>query len=235
MELLKQLDEYKRIALVAGHHELAKPIEEVLVMFEREDKEQFLSRSRKPVQIDEYGRSYTIGRRKESHARVWVIPTRVERSTPAPVPEQAAPVQDGLAGLYASVPTLPKDKRPAVETVPVTQILINNVPLAEYLYVPQYSLPCASSPENPCSANPSDRDHVIRPLKVTGLLGAFNVFALARGGGTTGQAGAVAVGIARGLAAHVPEVDKILRKGAWWTLVLSATTLTHRHSETHPP
>lgn len=58
-----------------------------------------------------------------------------------------------------------------------------------------------------------DRETVIRPLQLAGLFGAFNVFALVRGGGTTGQSGAIAVGLARGLAAHVPGVADILRKG----------------------
>jgi len=52
----------------------------------------------------------------------------------------------------------------------------------------------------------------VRPLKLAGVLGAFNVFAIVRGGGTTGQAGALAHGIAQGIVAHVPEVDPILRK-----------------------
>ena len=67
----------------------------------------------------------------------------------------------------------------------------------------------------PCLDSPSinDRETVIRPLKVTGLIGAFNVFAIARGGGTTGQAGSVSLGIAKALAAHVPDVELILRKG----------------------
>lgn len=58
-----------------------------------------------------------------------------------------------------------------------------------------------------------DRERVIRPFKVTGLLGAYNVFAIVRGGGTTGQSGAVTLGVAKGLAAHLPEVEPILRKG----------------------
>ena len=60
----------------------------------------------------------------------------------------------------------------------------------------------------------TDRERVLRPLKITGLLGAFNVFAIARGGGTTGQSGSVSLGIARALVVHVPEVQFILRKGA---------------------
>ena len=61
-----------------------------------------------------------------------------------------------------------------------------------------------------------DRETVIRPLQLAGVFGAFNVFALVRGGGTTGQSGAIAVGLARGLAAHVPEVTDILRKGTYY-------------------
>ena len=62
------------------------------------------------------------------------------------------------------------------------------------------------------SQNTADRERVLRPLKITGLLGAFNVFAIARGGGTTGQSGAISLGIAKALAAHVPDVAPILRK-----------------------
>lgn len=54
---------------------------------------------------------------------------------------------------------------------------------------------------------------MIRPLKVAGVLGAFNVFAIARGGGTTGQSGAVSQGIAKAIAAHVPDMQQVLRKG----------------------
>lgn len=72
-------------------------------------------------------------------------------------------------------------------------------------------LSCADS----ISSSPklSDRERIIRPFKIAGLLGAYNVFALVRGGGTTGQSGAVAHGIAKGLGAHVPEVHELLRKG----------------------
>lgn len=61
----------------------------------------------------------------------------------------------------------------------------------------------------------ADRERVIRPLQLAGLLGAFNVFALVRGGGTSGQSGAVSLGIARALAAHEPDTQNILRKGSY--------------------
>lgn len=60
----------------------------------------------------------------------------------------------------------------------------------------------------------ADRERIVRPFKVTGLLGAYNVFAIVRGGGSTGQSGAVSLAVAKGLAAHLPEVEIILRKGS---------------------
>lgn len=63
------------------------------------------------------------------------------------------------------------------------------------------------------SPGPAERERVVRPFKIAGLLGAFNVFALIRGGGTTGQSGALSLGIAKALAAHVPDVEPLLRKG----------------------
>ena len=38
-----------------------------------------------------------------------------------------------------------------------------------------------------------------------------------RGGGTTGQSGAIALGLAKGLAALEPEVEPLLKKGGWPT------------------
>ena len=68
---------------------------------------------------------------------------------------------------------------------------------------------------------PADRERVVRPFKIAGLLGAFNVFSLVRGGGTTGQSGAICLGIAKGLAAHVPDVEVLLRRGTSYHLFVS--------------
>ena len=81
---------------------------------------------------------------------------------------------------------------------PVTEILVNNKPLNEYFQVPV------------------DRERIIRPFRLAGLLGAYNVFALVRGGGKSGPAGAVAHGIAKCLAAHVPDIELILRRGMFY-------------------
>ncbi|TIA88210.1 hypothetical protein E3P99_02746 [Wallemia hederae] len=108
---------------------------------------------RNPVQIDDLGRSYTVGRRKESSARVWLVPT--------------APATDN--------------------DVRTTKILVNNQPV--YDMFPRVH----------------DRELITLPLRVTGQLGAFNIFALTRGGGTSGQAGALAHGIAKGLLGQIDQ------------------------------
>jgi small subunit ribosomal protein S9 len=55
------------------------------------------------------------------------------------------------------------------------------------------------------------------PLKVTAMENRFNVSAKVRGGGTTGQAGAIRLGIARALLKVDPELRPILRKGGFLT------------------
>ena len=182
VSLLNQLNEFRRIAGTAGHNNLAAGISGVLEMFERADKEQHLRRGlRKAAVIDEQGRAYAYGARKTSSARVWVVSS--EHAT-------AAKARSGSP------------------SPPVTEILVNNVPLNEYFKVPV------------------DRERILRPFRVTGLLGAFNVFALTRGGGISGQAGAVAHGIAKGLAAHVPDVQLILRRGDFSASLSSRCLLT---------
>lgn len=169
LELLNQLSDYRRIARTAGHEDLALGLDNVLASFERADKEQHLRRGqRKPVTLDDFGRSYTVGKRKTSSARVWMISSQ-----------------------YAAEA---RTKEGKAET-PVTEILVNNVPLNEYFKIP------------------IDRERILRPFRLTGLLGAYNVFGLVRGGGISGQAGALAHGIAKGLAAQVPDIEIILRRG----------------------
>jgi len=183
--------ECSRIADAAGHDALTESIQPVLELFERHDKAEVLSRAvRKHVPLDRYGRSYTVGKRKESAARVWMIPVREQQ------PAQSAPANSVADNLLAPVVDGAFAPSPDAPHVPVTTttILVNNVPLNRFF------------------ATVVDRERVVRPLKLSGALGAFNVFAIVRGGGTTGQAGALAHGIAQGIVAHVPEVDPILRK-----------------------
>jgi len=62
---------------------------------------------------------------------------------------------------------------------------------------------------------PSDRALALRPFVVTRTLGRYNVFAIANGGGTTGWAGALQLGIAKCLAQLVGPVARAqLKQGA---------------------
>lgn len=196
--VLAELEECARIASTAGHAPLAESIYPVLALFERHDKANVLSRTvRKRAPLDRYGRSYTVGKRKESAARVWMIPVR-EPPAPATAADSSTTAHNQDADLLAPVVEGAFALSPSPsERVPVTTttILVNNAPLNKFF------------------ASPADRERVVRPLKLAGVLGAFNVFVVVRGGGTTGQAGAIAHGIAQGIVAHIPEVDLILRKG----------------------
>ncbi|KZT42452.1 SSU ribosomal protein S9P [Sistotremastrum suecicum HHB10207 ss-3] len=196
--ILNEIDELRRIAQAAGQQTLEESIADVVSMFEREDKETVLARGRrKPVKFDEWGRSYTVGKRKTSSARVWIIPVK---APPPPVSSEAGPMEAEDHAAEAEVTnevTLgPNPNHSSEPPIPVTTstILVNGSPLADYF------------------RHPADRERIVRPFKIAGLLGAYNVFALVRGGGTTGQSGALSQGIAKGLAAHVPEVQEILRK-----------------------
>jgi small subunit ribosomal protein S9 len=61
-------------------------------------------------------------------------------------------------------------------------------------------------------ANPLHRDDVVRPMKVTNTMGSYVVKANVNGGGTSGQAGAVRLGIARALVDINEENKTLLRK-----------------------
>ncbi|KAF9356687.1 37S ribosomal protein S9, mitochondrial [Mortierella sp. NVP85] len=61
-------------------------------------------------------------------------------------------------------------------------------------------------------AKSQDRDSLLKPFEVTSLLGKYNVWALVKGGGTTGQAEAISLGIAKALLTHSPDLKPVLRK-----------------------
>jgi small subunit ribosomal protein S9 len=58
-----------------------------------------------------------------------------------------------------------------------------------------------------------DRESVIWALKATNRIDKYNVFAKARGGGTTGQAEALTLAIGKALLAHEPALKPALRRG----------------------
>lgn len=55
------------------------------------------------------------------------------------------------------------------------------------------------------------RDYLIQPLKLVNLLESFDVRAFVKGGGSTGQAGAVRHALARALVASDSELRKTLK------------------------
>ncbi|KAG9018625.1 37S ribosomal protein S9, mitochondrial [Tulasnella sp. 427] len=185
LKLLNELHAMRTVAQVGGEWEVEQSLSQLLENFERDNKSEILAMrfgqaavdgvegeepDLEPSKFDEFGRTYALGKRKNSAARVWIIPAK---QTPSP---------------ESSGPSAPA---PQVQS---SQILINNLPLAEYF------------------PTVTDREKVTRPLKLAGVLGAYNIFALVRGGGTSGQAGALAHGIAKALIPHVPDTAKILSK-----------------------
>jgi len=58
-----------------------------------------------------------------------------------------------------------------------------------------------------------DRESVIWPLKATQRIDKYNVWAMANGGGTTGQAEALTLAVAKALLVHEPALKPALRRG----------------------
>lgn len=58
---------------------------------------------------------------------------------------------------------------------------------------------------------------VANPLQATGHDGTFDITVVVRGGGVTGQSGAVAHGVARALLKYDDELRPVLRRGGFLT------------------
>ncbi len=58
---------------------------------------------------------------------------------------------------------------------------------------------------------------IVEPLRVTANESRFNIEATIHGGGCTGQAGALCLGISRGLVEVDPELRDTLKKGGYLT------------------
>lgn len=56
-----------------------------------------------------------------------------------------------------------------------------------------------------------DRSSVLAPLEAAEMLKAWDIWVNVRGGGFTGQAGAVKLGLARAIAGAVPDMERALR------------------------
>lgn len=62
-----------------------------------------------------------------------------------------------------------------------------------------------------------DRADVLAPLKASKAAGKYDVFVTVGGGGPTGQAGAVMLGVARALLKADPDLEGVLREGDYLT------------------
>lgn len=59
--------------------------------------------------------------------------------------------------------------------------------------------------------------HLTEPLKAAGAEASFDITVLVKGGGMTGQAGAIRLGIARALLKSNPDLRPVMRKGGFLT------------------
>lgn len=177
LDLLNEMHHLRHVAAVAGQQGVVRRLDTALAPYERTEllsarSSAALGARRGQQGVDEWGRTYGSGRRKESSAQVWIVPAK-----------SALPFLGAAEGQEATSAALP-----------MGEILVNHLPLAEHF------------------TKSADREVVLRPLRLAGLLGAYNVFALVRGGGTTGQAGAVALGLARALAIMREDTRDVLKK-----------------------
>jgi small subunit ribosomal protein S9 len=62
-----------------------------------------------------------------------------------------------------------------------------------------------------------DVEHAVSPLLDSGSRSAVDVTVLVKGGGVTGQSGAVRMGLARALVKWNPELDRVMHKGGHLT------------------
>jgi small subunit ribosomal protein S9 len=79
------------------------------------------------------------------------------------------------------------------------QIIVNGKPVDEYF------------------TRLGDTDKIREPLKVVGLEDNFYVSVLVKGGGVTGQTGAILHGLARALLKSDPELRSAMRRGGFLT------------------
>lgn len=110
---------------------------------------------RSPV-IDDLGRSYGTGRRKDAVARVWIKPGK-------------------------------------------GKISINGRTFENYF------------------PRPAHRTLLLQPLVETKNVGSFDIFCTVKGGGSTGQAGAIRHGLSRALDQYSPELHTVLSRSGFLT------------------
>lgn len=73
-----------------------------------------------------------------------------------------------------------------------------------------------------------DRESALWALKATGRIDKYNVWALVTGGGSTGQAEAITLGLAKALMVHEPMLKPALRRGKYrFPLVIMQVNPSH--------
>jgi len=72
-----------------------------------------------------------------------------------------------------------------------------------------------------------DRESAMWPLKISERIDKYNVFALVSGGGITGQAEAITLGLAKALLVHEPALKPILRRGKHHAIAMEKCGLTN--------
>lgn len=208
---LSKLARMRQVASMSGSYDIASRIDQAIEPFGSTAHADRMAAKKAKLgnqdKTDEFGRAYALGARKSSSARVWIIPTAAGREyLPAEgdaaveidVEEVDVKSETGeveVAAVEVEVKATPEATPVPLENLPIptSQVLINHLPLPSHF------------------GRPIDRDTVLRPLRITGLLGAYNVFALVRGGGTTGQSQALSMAIARALYRIRPETYDTLR------------------------
>ncbi|GAA5901375.1 hypothetical protein JCM6882_007760 [Rhodosporidiobolus microsporus] len=174
----------------AANGGLEAQLEQLLARFQQQQAvssmgvtvERVAGQDRRLGSTDAEERTMAVGRRKESGARVWIVPT-----------SSASSSEGGEA--------------------PLGRVLINTRPVHAYF------------------TQPTHRQAAIQPLALVDALGAFNVFALVKGGGAAAQADAVAMGVARALSEwERAEVEKGARAEGVvsWRDVLKRAELIER-------
>lgn len=122
-------------------------------------KKRWIQNSRPPVrvsEIDERGRAYGRGSRKEAQARVWITPG-------------------------------------------VGEIVVNRKDFLSYF------------------PRETHRDHILGPLVASQTCGKFDVTAVVNGGGMSGQAGAIRLGLARALEKFNPDYRPPMKRHGFMT------------------
>lgn len=132
-------------------------------------------------------------RRPERPRQLSIAEVLGEKPAEEPVAARTAPpLADGVHYIWGT-----GRRKSAVARVRIRpgtgKVLINKRELAEYF--------------------PSLRDQnaAVAPLATVGMLASYDVWANLSGGGTTGQADAVSLGLARALSKAVPEIESALR------------------------